>query len=91
MKMMLLVLLVATLWVYEHCVVIAIANAGVYIVSGLQIMIIGNYMISWGVVHGILHSPCTIKGVYTNFGVTTSIYVTSDLSIQINLKFGLSM
>ena len=29
---------------YEHCVVIAIANAGVYMVIGLQIMIIRNYM-----------------------------------------------
>ena len=43
-------------WVYEHCVVIAIANASVYIVGGLQIMIIRNYeRISQGIAHGVLH------------------------------------
>ena len=31
--------------VYEHCIVIAIANASVYVVSGLKIMIIINYEI----------------------------------------------
>ena len=40
--------------VYEHCVVIAIANAIVYIVRGLQIMIIRNYEISRGIERGVL-------------------------------------
>ena len=41
--------------VYEHCVVIAIANASVYIVDGLQIVIIINYEIFQGIVRGVLH------------------------------------
>ena len=43
--------------VYEHCVVSGIANATVYIVSGLQIMIIRNYEIPWGFARGVLHAP----------------------------------
>ena len=56
----------ATPQVYEHCVVIAIADASAYIASGLQIMIIRNYKISQGILRGVLHYSLFFLDVFSN-------------------------